>query len=87
MREPRLNDVIEHPQPTSVRWARLTEWELVWCLQFQQTVRHRAVVRLFALVSRLGDGLFWYALMAVLLLTQGVAAVPVVGRMLLAGAV
>ena len=87
MREPRLNDVIEHPQPTSVRWARLTERELVWCLQFQQTVRHRAVVRLFALVSRLGDGLFWYVLMAVLLLTQGVAAVPVVGRMLLAGAV
>ena len=87
MRESLLHDVIEHPQPAPARWARLTDRELAWCLQFQQTVRHRAVVRLFALVSRLGDGLFWYALMAVLLLTQGVAAVPVVGRMLLAGAV
>ena len=43
------------------------------------------MVRLFALVSRLGDGGFWYALMAMLLLTQGAAAIPVVGRMLLAG--
>ena len=87
MRESLLHDVIEQSPPTPARWARLTDRELAWCLQFQQTVRHRAVVRLFALVSRLGDGLFWYVLMAVLLLTQGVAAVPVVGRMLLAGAV
>ena len=87
MHEPLLNDGIEHPPPAPARWARLTERELVWCVRFQQTVRHRAVVRLFAVVSRLGDGLFWYALMAVLLLTQGAAAVPVVGRMLLAGAV
>jgi len=84
MSNPRLNDVIERPVPT---WSRLTNKELDWCLRFQQTVHQRGIVRLFAVVSRLGDGLFWYALMAVLLLTQGVAAVPVVGRMLLAGAV
>ncbi|MDG4595603.1 MAG: phosphatase PAP2 family protein [Candidatus Contendobacter sp.] len=87
MREPLLNDVIEQSQPASARWSRLTDRELAWCLRFQQIVRHRWVVRLFAVVSRLGDGMFWYALMAALLLIQGVAAVPVVGRMLLAGAV
>ena len=39
------------------------------------------------MVSRLGDGVFWYGLMAALLLTEGAAAIPVVSRMLLAGAV
>jgi undecaprenyl-diphosphatase len=87
MHEPLLNDAIEHPQPAPARWSRLTDRELAWCLRFQQTVHHRGAVRLFAVVSRLGDGMFWYGLMAVLLLTQGTAAVPVVGRMLLAGAV
>ena len=81
------NAVIDPPRSELTHWPWLTDRELAWCLRFQQTVRHRAVVRLFAVVSRLGDGLFWYTLMAVLLLTQGVAAVPVVGRMLLAGAV
>ena len=87
MHEPLLNDGIEQSPPTPAHWARLTERELAWCLRFQQTVRHRAVVRLFAVVSRLGDGGFWYGLMALLLLTQGAAAAPTVGRMLLAGAV
>lgn len=79
-----LNDVIERPVPL---WSRLTEKELGWCLWLQQIVHQRRVVRLFAVVSRLGDGGFWYALMAALLLTQGAAAIPVVGRMLVAGAV
>ncbi len=87
MRDHLLNDVIERPQPAPARWSRLTERELAWCLRFQQTVHQRRVVRLFAVVSRLGDGVFWYALMAALLLTQGAAATPVVGRMLLTGAV
>ena len=87
MREHSLNDVIERSHAASARWARLTERELAWCLRFQQVVHHRGMVRLFAVVSRLGDGVFWYALMAALLLTQGATAVPVVGRMLLTGAV
>lgn len=81
-----LNETIERSRPVPARWSRLTEWELTCCLRFQQVVRHRRAIRLFALVSRLGDGVFWYSLMAALLLTQGAAAAPVVGRMLLAGA-
>jgi len=82
-----INPAVEQSGSTSIRWPRLTEKELAWCLQFQRAFRQRPVVRLFALVSRLGDGVFWYALMAALLLTEGLAAVPLVGRMLLAGAV
>lgn len=84
MSNPLLNDVIERPVPA---WSRLTEKELGWCLRFQQTVHQRGIVRLFAVVSRLGDGIFWYALMAALLLSEGWAAAPVVGKMLLAGAI
>ena len=87
MRDGAMNPASEQPGPPPARWSRLTEKELNWCLRFQQTVHQRWVVRLFMVVSRLGDGVFWYALMAALLLTQGAAAVPVVGRMLLAGAV
>lgn len=82
MSDPRLNNVLEHPVPA---WSRLTAKELDWCLRFQQTIHQRGLVRLFAVVSRLGDGIFWYALMAALLLTEGWAAAPVVGKMLFAG--
>lgn len=33
--------------------------------------RHRAVMALFSAVSRLGDGVVWYSLMALMALTQG----------------
>ena len=87
MHDRMLNGAIGRPCSAPTRWSRLTERELAWCLRFQQTVHQRRVVRLFAVVSRLGDGVFWYALMAALLLAQGAAAAPAVGRMLLAGAV
>ena len=83
MSDSRLTDVIERPVPTG---SRLTEKELDWCLRFQQTVHQRGIVRLFAVVSRLGDGIFWYALMAALLRSEGWAAAPAVGKMLLVGA-
>lgn len=86
MRDSLLNETVHRSHPVPARWSRLTEWELAWCLRFQQVIRHRPIIRLFALVSRLGDGVFWYSLMAALLLAQGAAAAPVVGRMLLAGA-
>ena len=79
--------LIERPHPVPARWDRLSDRELAWCLRSQQVIRHRPAIRLFALVSRLGDGVFWYALMAVLLLVYGRAATPAVGRMLLASAV
>jgi undecaprenyl-diphosphatase len=41
----------------------------------------------FRLASRLGDGLFWYALMAALLVWDGLAALPAVAHMVAAGLV
>lgn len=71
----------------TARFARLTHRELNWCLRFNRAINRRGWERLFAVVSRLGDGVFWYALMVSLLLAQGLNAIPTVGRMLLAGAV
>ena len=81
------NAVIDPPRSELTHWPWLTDRELAWCLRCHQAVHHRAVVGLFAVVSRLGDGIFWYGLMAALLLAEGAAAIPAVGRMLAAGAI
>ena len=52
----------------------MTAWQRIgigrrerWlCLAMNRWAAQRALVRLFRLVSRLGDGVFWYALMALL---------------------
>ncbi len=65
--------------------TRLAERELLWCLKINRASSRRPLERMFALVSRLGDGVFWYGLMLVLIGLEGYAAVPAVSRMLLAG--
>lgn len=65
---------------------RLAELDLAWCLRFNRASHRRELERLFAVVSRLGDGVFWYTLMLLLLIAQGQTALPVVARMLAAGA-
>jgi undecaprenyl-diphosphatase len=56
------------------------------CLYLNNIIRKQSLGRFFAIVSRLGDGIFWYLLMACLILAQGVAALAVVGRMMVVGA-
>ena len=61
----------------------LKEWSWlsrVNCWSQSRTLRH-----FFRCVSRLGDGLFWYALMAGLLVADGTDALPAVTHMALAG--
>ena len=41
------------------------------CLVANRWARHGAVRRYFAAISRLGDGVFWYALMAAIVLVRG----------------
>ena len=65
---------------------RLAELDLAWCLRFNRASQRRGLERLFAVVSRLGDGVFWYILMLALLFGLGETALPVVARMLAAGA-
>lgn len=45
--------------------------ETRWCRRANHYCRHRRIRRAFAVVSRLGDGVFWYALMGVLVLVDG----------------
>jgi undecaprenyl-diphosphatase len=40
---------------------RSGEWR--WCVRWNRWAARRAVARFFGIVSRLGDGVFWYALM------------------------
>jgi undecaprenyl-diphosphatase len=52
------------------RWQsfeqRSGEWR--WCVRWNRWAARRALVGFFRVVSRLGDGIFWYALIAVLAL-------------------
>lgn len=45
--------------------------ETRWCRRANHYCRHRRIRRGFAVVSRLGDGAFWYALMGALVLLDG----------------
>lgn len=51
--------------------ARFDLLEHNLCVAFNRTSRRVAVRRFFAMISRLGDGVFWYVLMATLAMTQG----------------
>jgi undecaprenyl-diphosphatase len=44
-----------------------------WCLRANRWGEGTAIRRFFACISRLGDGVFWYALMAGLVLFDGMA--------------
>ena len=44
-----------------------------WCLRANRLGEWNGIRRFFAAVSRLGDGMFWYALMAVLVIFDGMA--------------
>lgn len=50
--------------------------ELRCCALANRMTRRAALARFFGLVSRLGDGVFWYALIAILPLAIGPQAIP-----------
>lgn len=58
---------IEHPDATSADRAR----DVRWCYSLNRWGGRPRVTRLFAVVSRLGDGYVWYALIALLPLFGG----------------
>ncbi len=63
---------------------RINDFDTALCL-FCNRQSHNLYVRyLFRMVSRLGDGIFWYALMAMLLLRYQEQALPAVLHMLAA---
>jgi undecaprenyl-diphosphatase len=57
---------------------QIQTWDLALCLRFNRVNRLRLIGRLFGIISRLGDGVFWYGLMLALLLWEKeMALVPV----------
>ena len=59
--------------------------DIATCRTCNLACRHQIVKHFFAVISRLGDGVFWYILMLVLPLVYGVSILPVSGRMALVG--
>ena len=66
---------------------RLRLWDSALCIRFNGVARIAPVRSLFRVVSRLGDGVFWYALMLALLAAGGTSALGPVARMALTGLV
>ena len=52
----------------------ISDLDLALCLRFNRVSRVRFWCEFFKTVSRLGDGMFWYALMALLPIVYGPAA-------------
>ena len=74
-------------RPFEIRIQALASWDEAWCLWFNQAAGIRWLCALFRAVSRLGDGIFWYALMAGILAVGGRAALPAVMHMAAVGAI
>lgn len=66
---------------------RIQTWDETWCLRFNRVSTHPSIRKAFHLISRLGDGLFWYALMLYLLVQYQAAALHPVLHMIAAGLV
>ncbi len=64
---------------------RINEYDVALCAFCNRQSRHLTVRSFFRVVSRLGDGVFWYALMGVLLLQYGSAAIHAVLHMIVVG--
>ena len=68
-------------------WLRhLNELEAPICLAGSRSLRRDGARRLFAIVSRLGDGVFWYSLIAVMPLADGWDGMRAALHMVLTGA-
>ena len=58
-----------HKMALYLHWMHRVDCSL--CIRINRTSRNLWIRRLFRLISRLGDGLFWYAVMLGILLGQG----------------
>jgi undecaprenyl-diphosphatase len=70
---------------TEALFRRVDAIEYGWCLRLNRGCSRRRVRELFAAVSRLGDGVFWYTLVLSLPLIYGQSALLPVLRMAIVG--
>ncbi|MBU1236195.1 MAG: phosphatase PAP2 family protein [Gammaproteobacteria bacterium] len=72
---------------SALSWHRINEADLALCLRLNQLSHVNTWRHIFRVVSRLGNGVFWYSLMLVLPIAYGQAAWPTVVRMVVVGLV
>jgi undecaprenyl-diphosphatase len=61
--------------------------DTAWCLKANHWCEHRGVRAIFSIVSRLGDGVAWYALMAAMIGFDGRAGVSAAAHLAVTGAI
>jgi len=66
-------------------WADTVEYH--FCSRVNRVCNHNAIRQTFRLISRIGDGMVWYALMLALPLRFGLAGLKAAGVMAVTGAV
>lgn len=64
---------------------RMHQLDTRMCLAFNHTSEYRIVRHFFRLISRLGDGVFWYSIMLLMLINGGLSAGKPVLHMAIAG--
>jgi len=64
---------------------RFNKLDSALCVRVNRTSQYRSVRWIFRLISRLGDGIFWYTVMLAIILTQGHAGLLPVLHMALVG--
>jgi undecaprenyl-diphosphatase len=70
---------------TTEVFRRIDAFEYAWCLRLNRGCHRRALKNMFVVVSRLGDGVFWYAFAALLPLLYGEAGLHTSIRMVVVG--
>ncbi|MBB5018135.1 undecaprenyl-diphosphatase [Chitinivorax tropicus] len=65
--------------------VRIADWDRRLTERANRASAYRGVRCCFSVISRLGDGVFWYSLMALLVLTEGAAALRPVLHMIVVG--
>jgi undecaprenyl-diphosphatase len=68
-------------------WHRINEADLALCLRLNRISHIDSWCSTFRVVSRLGNGVFWYVLMFLLPVIYGATAWPTVARMVVVGVV
>lgn len=64
---------------------RMHQLDTNMCVAVNHTSQYKAIRHFFRAISRLGDGVFWYTLMILILIFQGAEAVVPVLHMAVAG--
>ncbi len=78
---------MEYNSKTADWFERIEQIELPICAYFNRANNYRSLNRFFKLISRLGDGVFWYSLIAATVIYYGQTAIVPALHMLITGVI